>query len=584
MLTFILIAENEKERNILTIALQQRGVKVLHSGTRFENYVFIMQYLPDVILIELPYYSSEQISFIRRLRQFKKTHNIPIISYGDVVPVAVENGITQSGATTYIARPLKFGLMLRRLEQLLKAQKKTLDPLPVLSEKENDITKLLSEDILPMQKIEIMTKHVTKLFAFPFTVAKVLCITQNERSGAAELARAITADPHMSTYILKISNSVLFGSINSRISSVKDAIVRIGFNETKKIVLSMSVISLFDKKDKNAGFDRIDFWYHSLAVALFAEKLAHNFGDINQEEAFLAGLLHDLGIMLLDDFFPSVFTTILENTSKNAGLFYNYEKELLKVSQLDMIAELFPQWRLPTDLTEALVKQYAIASSTAAPEGKVEKLAFCVAFGNAAAKLLHLGRECDEYVIPLNNDAMRAAKLPHGLTKALIDEISSQITIYGTFLNLEKRTHKCDCPEGIDPTTICVGICNPDNELFVPPQLFFSVRSIQVDTIHEGTAAAELNNRFHIVVYWTTKPVKADLIDKLSTLRAKPFPEIPETGSVAKLFIFSPAVEAEAPENQTNNRLLGTSLDYRVFEEQLTITISQMLRPAGSTP
>lgn len=584
MLTFILIAENEKERNILTIAFEQRGVKILHSGTRFENYVFIMQYLPDVILIELPYYASEQVSFIRRLRQFKKTHTIPIISYGDVVPAAVENGIIQSGATNYIARPLKFSLLIKKLEHLLKMQKKSLDPLPVLSEKEEDITRLLRNDLLPMQKIEIMTKHVTKLFAFPFTVAKVLRITQSERSGAAELSRAITADPHMSTYILKVSNSVLFGSVNSRISSVKDAIVRIGFNETKKIVLSMSVIDLFDKKNKNSGFDRVDFWYHSLAVALFADKIARNFGDINHEEAFLAGLLHDLGIMLLDDFFPTVFTQILENTAKNAGLFHTYEKELLKVSQLDMIAELFPKWRLPAELTDALVQQYAITSSTVAPKGTVEKLAFCVAFGNAAAKLLHFGRECDEYVLPLHNNPILAAKLPHGVTRALIDEINSQIEVYSTFLNLEKRVHKCECPQGIDPSAIVVGICNPGNDLFVPPTLFFSVRSINVEFITEEAPADTLHERFHIIVYWTTNPVKADLIDKLGGLRAKPFTDVPKSDATAKLFIFSPSAEEDDTENTTQHELLNTSLDYRKFEEKLTIVLSEMMEITTDTP
>jgi HD-like signal output (HDOD) protein len=124
--------------------------------------------------------------------------------------------------------------------------------------------------------MEIMIRHVGKLMAFPATVASVLKVSQNEKSGAAELAKVIQSDPAMSAEILRIANSVYFSRGGRRILDIKDAVVRIGFSNTKKIAMSISVFKVSKDQNYATGFNHQDYWFHCLAVAIIAEMIAKN--------------------------------------------------------------------------------------------------------------------------------------------------------------------------------------------------------------------------------------------------------------------------------------------------------------------
>lgn len=575
MINIVLISENERERNILNIALEQRGVKVLLSESKYQNYVYVMQFMPDIIIIELPHFSVEQVSFAQRIRTFKRTRSIPIIGYGDKVSQSIVNGIIKSGISIYLERPLKFSVLIQRIEHYLKMQKKSLEAKPAISEKEQDMALLLNSDIIGSQKIEVMVRHVVKLVAFPFTIAKVLKITQSEGTGATELSKAVSADPYMATYILKVSNSVFFATANRRISSVKEAIVRIGFNETKRIVLGMTVMNLFEKTNKNSGFDRIDFWYHSLATAIFSERIAKNIGDINLEEAFLAGLLHDLGIILLDDCFAPVFDTLLNATSKDADLFINQEKKILKVTHLDMLAELFPKWRIPQNVTDAILYQYEVPHYKGEADTPEKKLATCIAIGNAAAKLLHIGKECDEFVEPFSDAIFKQAKLPSGITTAFVNSSKEQIELYREFLSLEKRDYKCDCPDGVDPGEVVVGLYNAGNSLFVPPKLFFEQRTITCKPISQEESLDTCHDKFHIIICWANKSMSSASIAPLETIRKNQknltdAPTVAEEQLFAPLILLAPQEDEDAKETYGQTTLvLENRLDYRLLESKI---------------
>ncbi|MBN1307187.1 MAG: HDOD domain-containing protein, partial [Chitinispirillaceae bacterium] len=264
MISIILLSGNVRERQILAMAFEQRGFRVLPAEPTYQSFVFLLQFMPDLIVIEVPKDSREQLSFTKRVRGDKRTRLIPIIGYGNSVEPSFMRGMQQNGITVYIERPLKFNDLLLQIERLLKPFNKTIGTKPEISDKEKDMALILEDTIAPSKKIEAMCRHVAKLLAFPFSIATVLKITNDERSGAGHLARAITSDPAITAHLLKVSNSVFFASVNRRISSIKEAIIRIGFEETKRIVMGMSVMNLFCQSNKNIGFDRTDFWYHSL--------------------------------------------------------------------------------------------------------------------------------------------------------------------------------------------------------------------------------------------------------------------------------------------------------------------------------
>ena len=571
MISLVLLSQNIKEQQILNMALTQQGVKVLLSEPSYQNFVFIMQYMPDLIIIELPHVCIEQLNFTSRIRSYKRTRLLPIIGYGNRVDASLKRGIQKNGVTTYLERPLKYSDLLRLIERLLKPFGKTLEKKPEITEKEQDLALILNPETLPVQKIEAMCRHISKLCAFPFTIAKVLQITNSEKSGATDLAKAISADPAISTHLLKISNSVFFASSNRRISSIKEAIIRIGFEETKKITMGMSVINLFTQTNKNLGFDRTDFWYHSLTVAFIAERIARSMADVNTEEAFLAGLLHDLGILLLDEFFPTVFNDILEHTTKNAGRFHDTAKERLNITHLDIIGDLFPRWKMPQQITDAITGQYLAAGFDHKPDTINEKLAVCIALGDLFAKLMHSGRECDEFVPPVDNALMQAAKLPFGISRSFLDGIRSQVVLSRSFFGLEERDYGSERPDDIDPKLLKVGVFNPDQSILIPPAVNLTCHGIQCETIAAVKPDHSLDGKYHAVLCWFRKPADPSRITPLRQLQQAPYGDNTSVSNVPVL-IFSP--ENSVPEQFAGCTVFGNSIDLRLLESGLAEMLS----------
>jgi len=310
MLCFLLIIENEKERQILSVAFEQMKIKVITSTPTYSNYVKATQYNPDLILMEIPRINTDQVHFVNLVRKNYKTKKIPVFAYGAKIEEGIKRHLMQNGISVYIEKPLKFSNLMQTIKKYLQMSKKSLADVEVKnkSEKEGDIEQIIDMRTIASRKIDLIIKHISKCMAFPFTVARVLQLSEDSKSGAVDLAKTIEADPVIAALLLKISNSVFFASLNTRISSIKDAIVRIGFKETKRIVTTMSVMNTFvGTTQKSAGFSALDFWYHSLTTALVAEQLARNLTEVKRDEVFLSGLLHDFCIIILNEFYPALF-------------------------------------------------------------------------------------------------------------------------------------------------------------------------------------------------------------------------------------------------------------------------------------
>jgi HD-like signal output (HDOD) protein/ActR/RegA family two-component response regulator len=545
MVSLMLVAENERESQILKMAFEQRGITVLASKAKYQNYVKALQYLPDLILIEMPRPHMEQLHFAALLKNHKKARRIPIIGYGDAMDPAEKNGIVKVGVNYYFARPLKFTQIIKVIETLLKQFNKNLDAGPAAQDKEKDIELLLATDTMPMKKIEIMTSYVSSMLAFPFTVAKVLSLAESLKSAASDLARVIESDPVLSTQILKLSNSVLFASLNRRISTIKDAIVRIGFKETKRLVMSVSVMKLFDQANKSLGFDRVGFWWHSLAAGIIAERLARRVGTVNSDEVFLAGLLHDFGIIVLDEFFPTLFSKILEDTTNSGGLFIEREKALLGIHHNDVLGELFTKWKLPDLVREGIVRQHDAESYVDAIDAPEKKYAVCVAMANILAKTVSLGRECDQYVTPLPGQFFSFAKMPTGFTRAFLDEVYNEMNVYREFLRLDIPDASAKSEGVVLSDKTRIGIVNLASDVFVPPFLFYQKEGFAIKLLETGGDCSKYTSSFDVIHVWAGAQTTREQVAPFS--RIVKFAETPPPPQAQPEF--APVLVLLPPEN-----------------------------------
>lgn len=568
MVGIMLIAVNERERQILDMAFNQNNIQIAQSDPTYSNYVKVLQYMPDIIVMEIPRMGGDQFHFSSMIRQNKKTRGIPVVGYGNRFNEMEKRYFTKKGINDYLERPLKFSILLNIIQKYLKILNKSIETKSngSASEKEEDIEQILDDNTLPLKKLKLMVKHISGLAVFPFTVAKVLHITGSEKTGAGDLAKVIETDPAIVANILKVSNTVFFASSNRRISSIKDAVVRIGFRETKRIVMAMSVMELFSKKDTSFGFNRMDFWYHSLATALISAHIAQRMGNINREEAFLAGLLHDFGVLLLDEFFPTIFSKILEATTNNSSRFIDNEKKLLNITRNDIIQELFTLWKIPDSIIGAIKNHYEICNENKKVETANDKISLCVYMGNIITKVYCLGDVCDQYITPIENQFLKIAKMPTGLGKDFYESINHDLDMYRKFLNIKEE--KREIIRGKKQ----IGIFSPANCLFIPIEEYLKVHGHEVTRIPKSDSYTSFDKQFDAIIVWADKKASFDLLSPLTNIVQRTKKEIdsnkepPLTPVLAIIYKDSPL----AQEKTKKMSLMYNELDLRQFDVNLT--------------
>jgi HD-like signal output (HDOD) protein len=393
-------------------------------------------------------------------------------------------------------------------------------------------------------------------------------LSSNDTSGAKQLSQVINADPTISAQILKIANSVFFASLNRRINSIHDAIVRIGFNETKRIVISMAVMNLFDQKLHNAGFDRIDYWYHCIGCAIIAERIARRNSIVNPDEAFLSGLLHDLGILLMDEFFPSVLSHILYITTENTSDFIDEEKAAMGITHIDFSSTLFEHWKIPVNITRGITKKVNF-HLLARDMVEDSQIGLCVGMAEMLSKTLFLGQECDQFVRPIENELFNIVRLPTGFTDSFVKEVYNDMFFYQQFLKLDKNEFITN-HEGIkNAADLKIGVVNISRDLFVPPVLYLRNEGATVLEIFTNNVE-KIKDQFDILIVWCKSNCLMEDMVSLTKIPRRKNDLLPSlTGTTLPVILIidpsSPLISIEHP--QIN--LLPQSIDMRKFDRAI---------------
>jgi putative nucleotidyltransferase with HDIG domain len=169
----------------------------------------------------------------------------------------------------------------------------------------------------------------------------------------------------------------------SKISSLNEAIKVLGFNQVKSIIITASTYKVF-KSGTHAKIAHT-LWEHSLATALGARLIAQKYGVLDMEEAYLCGLLHDIGKLVLLQTVPNIYEKIIEKAKKNNLLFIQVEGQELGFNHTNVGQELLTKWQFP----QLLVSQISAHHSTKLTQREyTPSLARVTAIANSMAKYL----------------------------------------------------------------------------------------------------------------------------------------------------------------------------------------------------
>lgn len=216
---------------------------------------------------------------------------------------------------------------------------------------------------------------ITNLPTFPDVVVKLSDLLQNPETSTEEIVKVLKLDPVITSSILHLANTVAFNS-SSRISSVDEAIVRIGFRNVSNVVFSLSVIRILPTENALVNYKK--FWNHSLSVAYGAQIIERHATRVfkSSENLYVAGLLHDIGILVFDQFFADIYADVVAKAKKAEMPLHRLEKEMLGIDHAELATLVLQRWKLPEEVVDAV--------------GNIYRPHKVTPFADKATKILHM--------------------------------------------------------------------------------------------------------------------------------------------------------------------------------------------------
>ncbi|HEX3019965.1 MAG TPA: HDOD domain-containing protein [Chitinispirillaceae bacterium] len=213
------------------------------------------------------------------------------------------------------------------------------------------------------ENLKNRVQHVTNLPTLPQVASRLIQIINDPLTSSSDIAFIIGQDIALSSKVLRLANSAFYG-IPRTITSINHAIVVLGFKVINTMVLGLTVFDMFPESKKNAAlFDRKAFWLHSLSCGLISKYLTSKikkFIMFDPEEAFCAGLLHDIGKVVMEQYMHEDFHKALNLAYQKKIPLYEAENQIFGFTHTHVAEWLTCGWSLPAEIQLPLIHHHNI--------------------------------------------------------------------------------------------------------------------------------------------------------------------------------------------------------------------------------
>jgi HD-like signal output (HDOD) protein len=279
------------------------------------------------------------------------------------------------------------------------------------------------------ERVRKLVDKVQGLPTLPSMLNNINKMVLNPSTSAKEVAQIISSDPALTSKVLRVVNSSFYGFPN-RITTVSHAIVILGFNTIKSIVLSSTIFDVFRRGGKPGDFDRAEFWKHSIGCGAAAKVLGRRINYPLLEELFIAGLLHDVGKIVLDQYLPDKFAEVGALVRSRDILIAEAEMEILGVTHADVGAWLFEKWNLSKGLTDTVRCHHNPALA-----GESQRFAEIIHVADVLVRAVRFGNGGDQKIPAIQESAWRSLGLSAGELDGLLTQTSQEIEKAMIFLD-----------------------------------------------------------------------------------------------------------------------------------------------------
>ena len=264
-----------------------------------------------------------------------------------------------------------------------------------------------------------LIENSPKLGSPPLVYRRLMEVINHPRGGAGDVANVIREDTALTGRLLKLVNSAFF-AFPKKIETVSQAVSVVGTSQVRDLALATSVTDLF--KDVPPDFIDVDgFWKHSLACGVAARVISSMRNEANVERFFVAGILHDVGRLIMVMQAPEHVTTVMQRAEERMTLLYETEQEVIGFDHGRLGGALMDHWQMPDAFREGIrlhhepnrAERYPVEAAT-------------VHMADIFATALQMGSSGERFVPPISAGAWTKLGMDPGVMGFAVEEIDRQ--------------------------------------------------------------------------------------------------------------------------------------------------------------
>lgn len=358
-------AAREISGTVASVGLTSRQITTLA-----EFISALQQGLPRLIICEARMDGYEDFVILEHVKKNRRLNQIPVIIC--TAQATRENIIRarQLGASGFVPKPFENASLIKQVKLALNIHDLDSSPAPV----EDPARKLGTQQKLSLKAINderlksrIMQK-IEEIPSLPAIVYKIMDLVNSDKSNASDFEKVVAQDQALTARMLRMANSSFF-SLSRKVSTISDAVVYLGHNTIRSLVLGASTSSLFKRSMPIYGYHEDGLWQHANIVASLSKKVAAaaHLTPEETENCYVSGLLHDIGKLILGPFAVNEIADEFRARHADGDDISSIEKDLLGFSHGEIGRILLDKWQLPRNLVETVYYHHEPESSTYAP-------------------------------------------------------------------------------------------------------------------------------------------------------------------------------------------------------------------------
>lgn len=280
------------------------------------------------------------------------------------------------------------------------------------------------------QELEHLIMNASDLPTIPVVATKVLQLIENPSTTAEDLARVVSSDSAVAARVLKISNSSFYGC-QRQIHTLSHAIMMLGYNTLKSLVLAASVKQVY----KTYGLTEKMLWEHSFGAGLAARIIANTTRLVNEEEAFLGGLFHDIGKTIMNNMDSPKFQTVMQKCYNEDISFLDAEQQFYPFTHAAVGGLVIKKWNFPDMLMKAVLEHHTY--TFAADEDSYQVTLTCVVgLSNLFCHKIGLGQREPESALLLHESVpARRLNLDENRLDSMLSAFETAYTLDKSFFD-----------------------------------------------------------------------------------------------------------------------------------------------------